>query len=1078
MTTVFKPILKQMAAGDLEHVYADAAICMDKEEIVLEGLSRQTGTISIYSHNSVPVMGTVQSLHPAVIVKESCFQGNTVIHYECRPESVPFFTDPVMDGILICCNGKECIIPLRFQAADSPDPETEKSRNELEDFRADTVDPPLLKSEETGNCERQGQQSLSENHRCLKHTLAKLTRKLMELFSNEKLEKNPEKITGQMQEALSMVQILLQCSPDNVRYQLYEAVFYILLGEQLHAGRIESRVRNVVTSSRKKYSIEYCYLLYVQYRIACANGQMKEAEKKKSRMTEYIRIAMDRNPEDPDLVLLMCSDCVDMEKTDPEELWDILKYMYRHGNYSPYLFMAGASLIRSTEGAIMIQEKLDLWMTGCLQAAVKYGFLTEHTAKMAADLRPDIHRNYHWHLLEKLYLKFPQNSIFSALCTALIRCDVRRENVFCYYEKAVQDDMKIARLYDYYMYSLPANYDKPINREILLYFSLDEYVNPQIYVRICLNVVEFYEDDVQIMAFFQKGMYDFVRKQILRKNWSQELAMLAGMILEPDKVDQELAQALVPMLYLVQVQAELPDGCQIIYDSGIYKEPQIGIIQNGKACLLVPGGTGVFRVADRNGNAVKGIRLLVMKLMQNEELMHCCENLCPDDPFLLLIKTHYWLEQGMTEFCDPELCFHYLKDDSLADDFRKLLLVYLLEHVSHMECRSEELQVLMGCTKWMDEKQLTGFVETLINKGCFREAVGFMYYLSPDNFQMETLRQLAKNLICMRKEDCRKKDEADTAHINIEETAFFLYLLKKGAADDASAAFLSKVYHGPTESMIQVYQWCCRHQIPCELLAYRLLLRLLMSETTDLKFMQELLGQIINNENTELLSKAVINRICYEYICENCVSNEVIPDFIEAEIIHSGSTEELSVPCQLACLKYDYESGMDHELEKEILKEMCHHMMEAGIHLDFLNRQAAAFGLDAFPMFQINLGLKENRDLLSERNAGASIRAEYRTSDAKQIYSVPAAHGYASFYYASAAVFAGEKIQYRFVCGKAVSPWISAEEWNFEPIKVMNRYQNLQRISVSVKNRDITSEQMKNYYIMVKLADSIGRKLK
>ena len=188
--------------------------------------------------------------------------------------------------------------------------------------------------------------------------------------------------------------------------------------------------------------------------------------------------------------------------------------------------------------------------------------------------------------------------------------------------------------------------------------------------------------------------------------------------------------------------------------------------------------------------------------------------------------------------------------------------------------------------------------------------------------------------------------------------------------------------------------------------------------------------------------------------------------------------EELSVPCQLACLKYNYEFGMDHDLEKEMVKEMCRRMLEAGIHLDFLNRQAATLGMEVFPMFQINLGLQENSALLSERNTGASVSAEYRINGAKQTYSVPAHHGYAQFYYALAAVFAGENIQYRFLCGKAASPWISKEEWNFEPAKVRNRYQNLQRISVSVKNRDITVEQLKNYSVAVMLADSIGRNIK
>lgn len=196
MTHVFKPILERMAAGDLEHVYADAVIHIDKEEIVWDQINRQTGTISIYSNNDVPVMGTVLSLHPAVVVKESCFQGNTIIHYECLPESVLFFADSVQEGILICCNGKEFVIPIRFQTADSVEMEIEKKQLET--------------SPSVDSSKRQGQYSVSEDHRRLRHTQAQFTRKIMELFSCKRLENNPEKLSRLIREAGSMVQILIQ----------------------------------------------------------------------------------------------------------------------------------------------------------------------------------------------------------------------------------------------------------------------------------------------------------------------------------------------------------------------------------------------------------------------------------------------------------------------------------------------------------------------------------------------------------------------------------------------------------------------------------------------------------------------------------------------------------------------------------------------------------------------------------------------------------------------------------------------------------------------------------------------------
>lgn len=1057
MTVAFKTVLEQMAAGNLEHVYAQAVISVDKEEIVWDGTGRHSGSIAVYSRNEAELTGTVQSLHPALIMKESSFQGNTTLHYELVPGRVPVQEEWSTDGILLCWNGGEYVIPLHFRS-------TGKKKGSGDEISGRTQTVQCEESHKTAR------KKLPENIRREKTERLRITKLNLERLLLLHQDRQQEKQQELLEQITSGIQLLARLRPDCVRYKIYEAFAALADGNVSYASKLESRIRNVVTAAKKEHCIEYCMLLNLQYGIALYQRQMREAAVRKQQLGSYIQNAMDREPKDADLVLLLCGDCLQLADTEPVGLWEELGRLYQRGNASPYLFVYGAFLLENPQVERFLDTGIDGWAGHCLYAGIKNHIISAKTAECASLCRPELYTPYICSMYKKLYDKYPSRDMLSTLCTVMIRSNQKGSTAFPYYEKAVEEGMKIARLFDYYMYTLPSGYEKPVNREVLLYFALDDFVNPQIYTRLLLNVLQFYTEDSQIYDHYTYGMQEFVKRQIMHSCWSEDLALLAGEIISPDNIDEELACALVPMLYLVQVKAQVPDGYQVVFESGIFKEPQTGVFMNGKTCLCVPGGNGRFHLQNRQGIRINGVSLKVYPLMQDRELMECCEKLCPDDEMLLLLQTHAHIVEKEYDRCDFRLCMQYLKDDSLDDDFRKGLLDFVLSDKKGSCFENSDIQAVCRYSELMDREQMAVFTEILIRKKYYTEAAGFLSGLSQDSVDDNLLLELAEALVQY------PENETNTELINL-----LIYLFYKGILEDILLQYLSRNCQGKKELLVSLYRACLEEKLTCEELEQKLLLRLLMEAGADMDMIQELFVTVVNREPAKLLIQAAVNRICHAYLCESCDMEADVMAALQSMVIHSGNISSLTVPCQLACLKYDQEVGMDHDTERIVLEKMCGNMLDMGLYLDFVQRAAAQYGMAAVPVIQVNLSAAGafHEDLFERVSKNQEdLWAEYYVDEEPQTrYRVQTRQVYDCLYSAEIVVFAGEKVCYRFHCGKQVTEWQIMEDWTYMPQSASgnDRYRRLQEIAVRLHNGEPVSEQMRNYDMMLRMIDSVGK---
>ncbi len=109
-----------------------------------------------------------------------------------------------------------------------------------------------------------------------------------------------------------------------------------------------------------------------------------------------------------------------------------------------------------------------------LAFAVKYKLMTKELALYTANLASQM-KYFDAHLYERFLSGamrcMGESMILTSICTLLIKGSCTEQKYFKWYEKAVESELKIAQLYEYYMASAePAQFHKQLPRSVYLYF--------------------------------------------------------------------------------------------------------------------------------------------------------------------------------------------------------------------------------------------------------------------------------------------------------------------------------------------------------------------------------------------------------------------------------------------------------------------------------------------------------------------------------------------------------------------------------------------------------------------------------
>ena len=251
---------------------------------------------------------------------------------------------------------------------------------------------------------------------------------------------------------------------------------------------------------------------------------------------------------------------VDSEyKIYSERLRALEKQFYEEKSHSIWFYLQAFKCFRDKSSSL---KKLGEFEVRVLLFAVKHKLMTRELALYTANLASQM-KVFDRHLYDVLVLSYKiyhESMILTSICTLLIKGNCVDREYFKWFQKAVEAELKIAQLYEYYMASVvPSQFHKPLPRSVYLYFmhgnSLDYHKCAFLYS----NLITYEDESSEIYAHYRDEMEAFAWNQLDRRNVDEQLRIIYKRFVVESAMNPERVKALYDVCHAYWITTKVPN---------------------------------------------------------------------------------------------------------------------------------------------------------------------------------------------------------------------------------------------------------------------------------------------------------------------------------------------------------------------------------------------------------------------------------------------------------------------------------------------------------------------------------------
>ena len=299
-------------------------------------------------------------------------------------------------------------------------------------------------------------------------------------------------------------------------YPLLDAHLHILCGEDNQADSILEDYSKGKHSSGKD-TIVYSYYLYLTALVRKTGSHV-------NRVVEELNKSYMKFPRSWELVCMLVD--IDPEYKNYTKRLRALERHFMNGSNQIFLYWQAYSCLLEHPTSL---KKLSSFEIQVMNFAVKYGLVTKDIALYTANLATQ-QRNFDPTLdriLKRMYQLFPDEMILTAVCTHMIRGNRIETDCFKWYEMAVEQDLKIAQLYEYYMMSIDDEcVRKEFPKSVYLYFMHGTSLNYKKTALLYANVIKYQDEFGELYAYYRERMERFAWEQLEKRRISETLRII------------------------------------------------------------------------------------------------------------------------------------------------------------------------------------------------------------------------------------------------------------------------------------------------------------------------------------------------------------------------------------------------------------------------------------------------------------------------------------------------------------------------------------------------------------------------
>ncbi len=608
--------------------------------------------------------------------------------------------------------------------------------------------------------------------------------------------------------------------------------------------------------------------------------------------------------------------------------------LFAEGARSPFIYLEAVRLINE-EPALL--RKLNAFEKQVLHFGARYGLLERDTVERFLSLvkKEKDYSDLLLLILKTIYEDSRDNAVLQEICTLLMKGGRVGERYFPWYEKAVEQQLRITKLYEYYMMSLDITKPHRLPKALLMYFSFQPQLDREHTAYLYEYLLRTRSENREIFLQNLPKMERFALEQVKKGRVDRSLAVLYKEVLVPEKMDKAGLEALADLMFAHRITVD---------ESGVYlkvlvyqKDRMIPAEyrMNGREALVdLYDGSEEVLFEDREGRVYEDVPYDVEDMGLAEHFRETLSDYKRGDIAFDLAE----LDRAGDVLNEDniERAMRVAASDEIAVARRRELYRKVWEYLfktRRMKTLNAELADVP--MEILEEQEKSLAVKYLVACGSFDLADEWIEEVGTDLLDKDTRAAW----LCDRIE--RAPGEEDGVLIDAAREAFF-----EGSRDRAILAYLARYFDGSEEELAGLYTACADAGVECMDLEEHLIGRMLSTGN----FVEES-GEIFDNYLIDGADVALKVEILERFAEKFFVEREEPKRFmVEGILDRLADGLPVSRTCKLAFLKY---YSVEERLAEEVagsVRFCLTELLDDNIYLNFFDK--FTFCEDLFTLYE------------------------------------------------------------------------------------------------------------------------------
>lgn len=719
-------------------------------------------------------------------------------------------------------------------------------------------------------------------------------------------------VSSWVRESMKVVERMNALDDKNPISRLFQAQL-LLVEERYHEARwILEHVGNEMQIDQAP-STYYCYYLYLT--TLCERN-----EEYTNQVADVVLDLFNKNKNSFYILWTLLYLDEEMSRNSPKKI-ALLERRFEGRCFSPILYIEAYNYYAANPVTL---NKLTDFELQVLLLAIKNGKLDKELLKQLIYLAS--HQKTYSDMLLKLLMRAykiaEDEALVHVICSLLIKGEKTDVKYFKWYSRGVEFDLRITKLYEYYMLSIPLSYQELLPKSVLLYFGFHNHLDDTRLAFLYANVIRHKKRIAELYESYRDQMLVFAVEQIEKERIDANLAIVYEDVLFVEMIKPNMANHLARLLFTCEVTVPDSSVKRVIVIQEQFCGERTYPVESLYAypCLYSDSSTVLFE-------NVEGKRTLVEET-QIRRLMN-------DLPYLSTIK-HYvnnnlyfflYLCEGKRHYVvvgeeNADLCRELVESGEVRESFKRDIRMGLLHYYyDHDQLTTLDEFLVNIDAKVLNAKDRAEVISFFVRRGMCEEAYDLITIYGAEEVSSKTCVKICSQMIDKREQI------PDAMLVKVSYYAF-----KHGKYDSLTLKYLVENFNGLTKELRDLWKAARQFEVDCYSLMEKLIVQMLYTRTT-VGEKEEVFEDYLRRGASTKVELAYLSYCAYDYFTkERMMDSRVFGHLVNNYRIG----EQLNDACRLALLKYYAEEEKNYsERIREMLIVFLKDFLHRNIYFNF-----------------------------------------------------------------------------------------------------------------------------------------------